>query len=307
MVLLRARRLAVPARLAVLLSVLAGSTLAQTPTGRITGTVRDANREGREGARVAAINSATGNSKSATTGANGSYSITGLAAGEYTVTASLIGFQRATSTGVRVADGAEVTVDLVIQALQLQAVVVTATLREQELQDVPFSVASPTAAMLRERGADNIEMVSANVAGFTVQNLGPGQSVVAIRGTSSGQIARDQPGVKGEAGVYLDDSPISLSLFSPDMDLFDMSRVEVLRGPQGTLFGSGSLAGTVRYITNQPRLGEHSTFGEVGGNVVDGGSGGGDLKVGTNVPLGDKAAARLSAYYTHIPGYMDAV
>jgi iron complex outermembrane receptor protein len=62
-------------------------------------------------------------------------------------------------------------------------------------------------------------------------------------------------------GVYLDDSPISLSLFNPDLDLFDVSRVEVLRGPQGSLFGAGSLAGTVRYITNQPELGLRSTFG----------------------------------------------
>ncbi len=97
--------------------------------------------------------------------------------------------------------------------------------------------------------------MAANVAGFTVQNLGPGQSQVAIRGVSAGQIARDQPGVKEQVGVYLDESVISLSLFTPDLDLFDLTRVEVLRGPQGTLFGSGSLSGTVRYITNQPEPG----------------------------------------------------
>ena len=102
------------------------------------------------------------------------------------------------------------------------------------------------------RGVDDIEGVARNVAGFSVQNLGPGQSQVAMRGVSSGQIARDQPGVKEQVGAYLDESVISLSLFTPDIDLFDMSRVEVLRGPQGTLFGSGSLSGTVRYITNQP-------------------------------------------------------
>ena len=102
------------------------------------------------------------------------------------------------------------------------------------------------------RGVEDIEGVAANVGGLTVQNLGPGQSQVAIRGVSAGQIVRDQPGVKEQVGVYLDESVISLSLFTPDLDLFDTKRVEVLRGPQGTLFGSGSLSGTVRYITNQP-------------------------------------------------------
>ena len=104
-------------------------------------------------------------------------------------------------------------------------------------------------------GVENLEGVAANVGGFTVQNLGPGQSQVAMRGVSAGQIVRDQPGVKEQVGVYLDESVISLSLFTPDLDLFDTNRVEVLRGPQGTLFGSGSLSGTVRYITNQPELG----------------------------------------------------
>ena len=136
-----------------------------------------------------------------------------------------------------------------------EEITVTSRKREETLQEVPFSVVAPTEEMLRERGAENLEDVSANVGGFTVQNLGPGQSQIAMRGVSSGQIVRDQPGVKEQVGVYLDESVISLSLFTPDIDLFDMARVEVLRGPQGTLFGSGSASGTVRYITNQPRIG----------------------------------------------------
>jgi iron complex outermembrane receptor protein len=161
--------------------------------------------------------------------------------------------------------------------------------------------------VLRERGAENIEAIAANVAGFSVQNLGPGQSQVAIRGASAGQIARDQPGVKEQVGAYLDDAPISLSLFTPDLDLFDVARVEVLRGPQGTLFGAGSLSGTVRYITNQPELGVRSSFGEVGGNTVIGRGAGGVVKLGGNVPLGDRAAVRVAGYFNQLPGFMDAV
>ena len=290
----------------VALAALGGTpALAQTPTGRITGVVRDSLNVPRDGATVRATNNATGLTRSTTTAANGTYSIAGLAAGTYTVSASLIGFRRATQSSVQVSG--ETTVDLVLVQLPLQTVTVTATLREQEVTEVPFSVAAPTAAMLRERGATNIEEIAANVAGFSVQNLGPGQSQVAIRGASAGQIARDQPGVKEQAGVYLDDVPVSLSLFTPDLDLFDVSRVEVLRGPQGTLFGSGSLAGTVRYITNQPEPGLHSTFGEVGSSQVLGGGAGVNVKVGSNVPIGDKAAARVALFYNRLGGYMDAV
>src|SRR3989441_256506 len=169
------------------------------------------------------------------------------------------------------------------------------------------SIAAPTEQALRIRGVESIEQVAQNVAGFTVQNLGPGQSQPAIRGASSGQISRDQPGVKEEVGAYLDESVISLSLFTPDLDLFDVGRVEVLRGPQGTLFGSGSLAGTVRYISNQPELGNSSTFGEVGVSAIDGGDPGSTAKLGFNAPIGDKAAFRIVGFSTRTGGYMDAV
>jgi iron complex outermembrane receptor protein len=113
--------------------------------------------------------------------------------------------------------------------------------------------------------------------------------------------------VKEQVGSYLDDSPISLSLFTPDIDLFDVNRVEVLRGPQGTLFGAGSLSGTVRYITNPPTIGKREAFAEVGGSLVSGGSAGGNAKIGFNAPLGERAAARVVGYYSRFPGYIDAV
>ena len=146
-------------------------------------------------------------------------------------------------------------------------------------------MAAPTPQVLRTRGAESLEDVSVNVAGFSVQNLGPGQSQIAMRGVSAGQIVRDQPGVKEQVGVYLDESVISLSLFTPDLDLFDMSRIEVLRGPQGTLFGSGSLSGTVRYITNQPAIGVTEAAGEFGVSSMAGGGFGNDVKFAVNIPI----------------------
>ena len=201
------------------------------------------------------------------------------------MTASLPGFRRVTQA-VDVAADASKQLDFSLDAALTEEITVTATKREQTLLDVPFSVAAPTEEVLRDRGVEDIEGVAANVGGFTVQNLGPGQSQVAMRGVSAGQIVRDQPGVKEQVGVYLDESVISLSLFTPDLDLFDTNRVEVLRGPQGTLFGSGSLSGTVRYITNQPELGVTKAFAELGGSGVDGGSLGGNAKFGFNVPVG---------------------
>jgi iron complex outermembrane receptor protein len=288
-----------------LATLCAGAVLAQAPHGRVSGTVRSSAGSAMTAARVMATNSVTGAVRASTTDATGHYAITDLAPGTYTVMGAMVGYRRAVRSAVSVTD--EATVDLVLEPVPLNAVTVTATLREQELKDVPFSIAAPTAAELRSKGADNIEEIAITQAGFSVQNLGPGQSQVAMRGTSSGQTARDQPGVKEEVGVYLDEVPIGLSLFTPDMDLFDVSRVEVLRGPQGTLFGAGSLAGTVRYISNQPEPGLLSTFGEVGGSTIDGGTPGGLVKLGTNVPLGDKATARIAAYYNRTGGYMDAV
>ena len=188
-----------------------------------------------------------------------------------------------------------------------EEMVVTARKQEETVQEVPISVAAPSESELRDRGAETLEDVSVNVAGFNVQNAGPGQSQVGMRGVSAGRIIRDQPGVKEQVGVYLDESVISLSLFTPDIDLFDMNRVEVLRGPQGTLFGSGSLAGTVRYISNQPRLGATESVGELTLSAIGDGGVGGSAKYAGNLPIGDRAAMRIAAYFTEYGGFIDAV
>ena len=143
----------------------------------------------------------------------------------------------------------------------IEEIIVTAQKRATSLQEVPFSIAAVTAEDIKESGATNIVELARNVPGLYITDLGPGQSQVAIRGISAGQVVRDQPGVKESVGIYLDESPISVALFTPDLDLYDLDRIEVLRGPQGTLFGAGSSSGTVRYITAQP------TSAKFGGSV----------------------------------------
>ena len=105
----------------------------------------------------------------------------------------------------------------------------------------------------------------------------------------------------------MDESVISLSLFTPDFDLYDLNRVETLRGPQGTLFGSGSVGGTIRYITNQPLIGVDEGSMEFDVNTVTDGNEGGHVKGMVNVPLTDNSALRLVGYSTEYAGFIDAL
>jgi iron complex outermembrane receptor protein len=278
---------------------------AQSSEGTLKGVVRDAAKNPIAGATVTATNTTTKTATTATTGADGSWSLV-VPPGAYSVRTSAAGFWGPT-VPVDVAPGRENQVDFALLPMLNEVVTVTATKRETSTLDVPFSMEAHSEQDLKDRGAENLEDVAANVGSFSVQNLGPGQSQVSMRGVSAGQIARDQPGVKEQVGIYLDESPISLSLFTPDLDLVDMNRFEVLRGPQGTLFGAGSDTGTVRYISNQPIPKSNEGFVELGAAGVGSGSSMGDLKAGVNVPMGETTAMRVVGYYTHLPGYVDAV
>ena len=178
----------------------------------------------------------------------------------------------------------------------IEEIIVTAQKRSASLQDVPFSVAATSEEQMRNAGVGNIVDLARNVAGLTITDLGPGQSQIAIRGISAGQVIRDQPGVKEQVGVYLDESTISVALFTPDLELFDLERFEVLRGPQGTLFGSGSTSGTLRYITVQPKLGTFEGMTDMSLEGPQGGNLGGAIRTAVNLPLGAAAAIRFVGY-----------
>jgi iron complex outermembrane receptor protein len=188
-----------------------------------------------------------------------------------------------------------------------EEIVVTAQKRATALQEVPFSIAALTNEDIKKSGATNLVDVARNVPGLYVSDLGPGQSQVAIRGISAGQVVRDQPGVKEAVGIYLDESPISIALFTPDLDLYDLDRIEVLRGPQGTLYGAGNDSGTVRYITAQPNIGKFGGSAAATVNTVTDGEMGGSLRGALNVPLGESGAMRAVGYYSELPGFIDSV
>jgi iron complex outermembrane receptor protein len=287
--------------------VVAAPATAQSYSEKIVGMVRITGGNPAVGATVTVTNQETGVARVIRAAASGAYEVADLPPGVYAVSAELQGFRKVTLRDQRLEVGRTLAVDLTLEVRVWESVTITATKREETIKDTPFSVAAPTGETLRERGVDSLEGVAANVANFSYQNLGPGQNQIAMRGVSSGQIARDQPGVKESVGAYLDESVVSLSLFTPDLDLFDMNRVEVLRGPQGTLFGSGSLSGTVRYITNQPKLGVAQYFGEFAANGMTGGDAGGYAKAGLNAALGSMAALRVVGYYDRFSGWTDAI
>ena len=133
----------------------------------------------------------------------------------------------------------------------LQEVIVTAEKRVQPLQDVPMSITAVTNAALQNLGASTLADIARAVPGLSVFSAGPGQNIINIRGISSAG------GSAPTVGFYIDDTPVPNGTgngYDPDPVLFDLARVEVLEGPQGTLYGASSMGGTVRYITEQPDL-----------------------------------------------------
>ena len=176
----------------------------------------------------------------------------------------------------------------------LQEIVVTATRHEESLSKVPISVTALNQEAMDVRGIKDILDVARFTPGINIDNSGTNN--IAIRGIAS-------TGGAGTTGIYLDDTPIQIRAlaFNPDDTLpqsFDLDRVEVLRGPQGTLFGAGSEGGTVRYITVQPSLTQTSVYsrGEIsstqGGSVPNYEAG-----VAAGTPLIDgKLGVRVSAW-----------
>jgi iron complex outermembrane receptor protein len=195
--------------------------------------------------------------------------------------------------------------DTVTSPEALEVVMVTAEKRSENLEKVPLSIVAYGAEALAETGVQDFSSLAARIPGVTLNSAGPGRSSYSIRGVAS--VGGNAP----TTGLYVDETPILPSggdgaTASIDPDLFDLARVEVLRGPQGTLYGSSSMGGTVRLITNQPELGKDAGAVKVEGSATT--HGGGNFRVDgmLNVPLvADVAALRLVATYKDFSGFID--
>ena len=186
----------------------------------------------------------------------------------------------------------------------LEEVMVTATYRETSVQDLSLAITALTADMIENMGATEIQDYYRTVPNFSVVDRGAGLRMYTLRGISTGIV----PQSSATVGVYLNDIPLSASGFQPDIKLFDLERIEVLRGPQGTLYGEGSMGGTLRMITPSPDA--SGFFGKAEGvysSTTDGGSNYNGA-VMMNMPLAeDSLAIRASAYYYDNSGFIDRI
>jgi outer membrane receptor protein involved in Fe transport len=186
----------------------------------------------------------------------------------------------------------------------LQEIVVTATRHEEGLSKVPISVTALTQDAMDVRGIKDILDVARFTPGINIDNTGTNN--IAIRGIAS-------TGGAGTTGIYLDDTPIQMRAlaFNPDEALpqsFDLDRVEVLRGPQGTLFGAGSEGGTVRYITTQPSLTQTSIYSRDEVSYTEGGAPSYEAGIAGGTPVIDGTlGVRVSAWYRYDGGYIDRI
>ncbi len=182
-------------------------------------------------------------------------------------------------------------------------IVVTATRRSESLQKVPISIQALGTAVLEQHQVQTFDDYVKLLPSVTFNSFGPGQSQVYFRGINSGGDGLDV-GSQPTVGTYIDDIPVTTVGNSVDLHLYDIARVEALSGPQGTLFGSSSLAGTLRVITNKPNAAKFEAGYDLQLNKYGKGNAGGTAEAFINVPLASNAAIRIVGYYQHEGGYI---
>jgi outer membrane receptor protein involved in Fe transport len=190
----------------------------------------------------------------------------------------------------------------------LDEIVVTATKRAENLQDVPLSITALRGDVLKRQGIQNYGDFARQVPGVVLSEPNKQFSKFTIRGLQTSTTS-NSIGEQKLVAVYVDEVPVtSFSIVTPNLPLYDIERVEVLRGPQGTLFGSGSLAGAVRVITAKPNLSKFAARANVDFGWTDGGDPRRRFDAMINIPLiEDKLALRAVAYHRTEGGYVDNV
>ncbi|HEY3812752.1 MAG TPA: TonB-dependent receptor [Caulobacteraceae bacterium] len=190
------------------------------------------------------------------------------------------------------------------KANTVQEVIVTAEKRPEAVKDVPLSITAVPQAQLEKLQAQDFADYVKLVPGLNIEGDSPGTIRLTLRGLNAG-------GVASTVAVYVDETPIGSSsglvdgaVVAANYDPYDMNRIEVLRGPQGTLYGSNTEGGLLKFVTNAP-VNHYEAAIEAGADTVSHGSTGWDVKGMVNIPIGDTLALRISGYDIQLPGWID--
>jgi iron complex outermembrane recepter protein len=193
------------------------------------------------------------------------------------------------------------------QGSAIEMVTVTAEKREESSQNVPMSLTALSGEQLARQHDFRFEDYVGSVPGLTLIDNGPIGSQLVIRGMTTGSGS-----INSLVATYIDETPYTAvglfsgsSVIAPNLDTFDMQRIEVLRGPQGTLYGSDALSGIVKYVTNAPDPSIFSAVVESGADSVEGGGAGFDVHGMVNIPISADAAFRIVAYDNYYPGFIN--
>jgi outer membrane receptor protein involved in Fe transport len=186
-------------------------------------------------------------------------------------------------------------------------IIVTAQKRSENLQNVPISIQALGTAKLEQLGITNFNGYTQQLPSIVAQSFGnPGLNVIYMRGVASGGDG-NHSGSLPSVGVYVDEMPVTTIGGNLDVHVYDMARIESLAGPQGTLYGASSEAGTIRMITNKPSTSGFEARVDAEVNTVEKGGQGGKLEGMLNLPLASMAALRVVGWYQKDAGYIDNV
>ncbi len=177
-------------------------------------------------------------------------------------------------------------------------IIVTATRKSESVQKVPIAIQALSSDFLAQRQVKGLQDYAALLPSVSFAGIGPGRNEVYFRGIVPAG------GAYASVGYYLDEIPIT-GQEVPDIQVYDMERLEAISGPQGTLFGAGSLAGVLRFITNKPKIGTFEFGADSEVNKFGKGGFGGTIKGYVNIPVSDRFAIRAMGYYRKEGGYID--
>ena len=281
------------------LGLLFSSQILIAQSGTIKGTVTDEGGTTLPGANLLVIGTELGVS----TDSNGDFTLNNVPVGEQEVKVSFLGYEPQTRS-VTVVDGQTLELSFILKEdlYSLGEVVVTASKRSERIQDVSQSISAITGRGLEQIGATDMRGYINTIPGVKLESPNPIENTISIRGVAP------VAGWASTIGYYIDEAPVTEFGLNPAISSFDMERIEVLRGPQGTLYGEGSMGGTIKMITNKPNVNksEFRFDPELSGTT----NGGMNYNVNgmLNIPIvKNKLAVRATGFYQNDDGYINNV